>query len=166
MPINPFKPPRTNPLNTPGSPLRAVLVGLAIDLGGTALLGVVLQAIYVMQVGTPDMTESQLHDALQSIPPDSGVMIAAHLLGALLSVAAGFACARIVRRDEYRVGAVMAGASLLLGMMLYPDDQPVDMTLLLILCDIACNMLGVKYGAEYNRRREVPATPPADTPLP
>lgn len=166
MSNNPFKPPATDPKNTPGSPIRAVLVGLAIDLGGTALLGLVLQVVYAMQVGTPDMTESQLHDALENVPPDSGVMIAGHLLGALLSVAAGYVCARIVRRDEYRVGAIMAGAALLLGMMLYPDDQPVDMTLLLILCDVACNMLGVKYGAEHNRRLEAPATPPADTPTP
>ena len=40
------------------------------------------------------------------------------------------------------------------------------MTLLLILSDVACNMLGVKYGAEHNRRLEAPAGPPADTPAP
>ena len=166
MSNKPSKPPETDPTTAPGSPLRAVLTGLAIDIGGTAVLGLVLQTIYAMQIGAPDMTEAQLHDALENIPPGSGVMIAGHLLGSLLSVAGGYVCARIVRRNEYRVGGIMAAVGVMLSLMLYPGDDAVDTTLLLILCDIACNMLGVKYGAEHNRRLEAPATPPADTPTP
>ncbi len=164
MSNKPSKPPRTDPNTAPGSPLKAVLTGLAIDIAGTAILGLVLQSIYAMQIGGPDMTEAQSHDALAIIPPQSGVMIAFHLLGSLLSVAAGYVCARIVRRDEYRVGGIMAAAGVMLSLMLSPGDDAVDMTLLLIASDIACNMLGVKYGAEHNRRLEAPATPPADTP--
>jgi hypothetical protein len=166
MSNKPSKPPKINPLTAPGSPLRAVLVGLAVDIGGTALLRIVLLIIAVAQVRTPDMTESQLHDALASIPPQSALQIVGTLLGSLLSVAGGYVCARIVRRDEYRVGAVMAGVGVLYELMTDSGGTPADLLVLLVLCDIACNMLGVKYGAEHNRRLEAPATPPADTPTP
>ena len=98
MSNSPHKPPATDPTTAPGSPLRAVLAGLAVDLGGTALLGIVLRVIYAAQISTPDMTETQLHDALENIPPQSGVMIAGIVLGALLSVAGGYVCARKIGR--------------------------------------------------------------------
>ena len=166
MSNSPHKPPATDPTAAPGSPLKAVLFGLAVYVGGSALLGNVLRIIYAAQISTPDMTETQLHDALANIPPQSGVMIAGIVLGALMSVASGYVCARIVRRDEYRVGAIMTAALLLLDVMTDPGSEPLDLSVLLILCDVACSMLGVKYGAEHNRHLEAPAAPPADTPTP
>ena len=162
MSNKPSKPPETDPPTAPGSPLRAVLTGLAIDIGGTAVLGLVLQTIYAMQIGAPDMTEAQLHDALENIPPGSGVMIAGHLLGSLLSVAGGYVCARIVLRDEYRVGGAMAAVSALLGLGFSGSDDPGSLTALLVLTTVACNMLGVKYGSEQNRRRAALSAPPSD----
>ena len=154
---------QTDP-DAPGTPLRAVLTGLAIDLCGTQLLGIALGTIYAIQIGAANMTPDQLDDALENIPPQSGLVIAGHLLGALLSVVGGYACARIVQRNEYRVGAIMAGIGLMINLAAMPDDAAVDMVLLTLLTDFACNMLGVKYGAEYNRRREVPVAPSADPP--
>jgi len=169
MPYDSSQKPETDP-NAPGTPLRAVLTGLAIDICGTQLLAIALEMIYAIQIGAAGMTPDQLNEALENIPPQSGVMIAGHMLGALLSVVAGYACARIVQRDEYRVGAIMAGVGVMFNVATMPDDAALDMMLLLVLCDFACNMLGVKYGAEYNRRREAPiapsADPPADNPAP
>jgi hypothetical protein len=82
-------------------------------------------------------------------------------------VAAGYACARIALRNEYRVGGIMAMVSLLVGLLTDGGGaQTLDLALLYVLCDIACVMLGVKYGAEYNRRREAPTSPPADPSTP
>ena len=163
MPNDSSQQPQTD-ADAPGTPLRAVLTGLAIDVCGTALLGIVLEMIYAVQIGGAGMTPDQLSDALENIPPQSGVVIAGHLLGALLSVIAGYACARIVQSNEYRVGAIMAGIGLMINLATMPDDAPVDMVLLMLLTDFACNMLGVKYGAQYNRRRQAPAVPSADPP--
>ncbi len=163
MPNDSPQKPQTDP-NAPGTPLRAVLTGLAIDICGTQLMVIVLEMIYAVQIGAASMTPDQLNDALENISPQSGVAIAGHLLGAFLSVVAGYACARIVQRNEYRVGAVMAGIGLMINLAGMPDDAAVDMVLLMLLTDFACNMLGVKYGAQYNRRREAPAVPSADPP--
>ena len=67
-------------------------------------------------------------------------------------------------RDEYRVGGVMAAVSALLGVALSSSDDPSSLTALLILCTVACNLLGVKYGSEQNRRLEALSAPPSDSP--
>ena len=99
-------------------------------------------------------------------------MRATHGLGAapppasmLMSVAGGFACARVALRDEWRTGAILAAVAVLFNLLI--DDTGVnDLALLYTLCDVAGLLLGVKYGAERNRRLEQPAPSPADAPTP
>ena len=172
MPIPPSVPPdprseKPDPAAAARLALRAVLTGVSIDICASNLLGLGIRMLFAMQIGTSDMTPDQLNDALQNTPPPFSLVLLGGVLGALVSVAAGYACARIARRDEYRVGGVMAMASVLLSLVL--DDggaASLDLALLYVLCDIACTMLGVKYGAEFNRRREAPASNPADAPTP
>ena len=167
---NPFKPPESdstkNPRmpDVPGSPLKAILSGLAVDLGGTAVLGIVLENLYVLTLKGQGMGAAEIEDAMRHIPAGSTIGVLGIVLGAVMSVAGGYVCARIVLRDEYRVGGVMASVSALLGLLLSSSDDPSGVTALLILCTAACNMLGVKYGSEQNRRLEALSAPPSDSP--
>ena len=169
---NPFKPPETDSTKSPrvpdvpGSPLKAVLSGLAVDIGGSVALGIVLDQVYALTLGGQGLTDSQVEDAMQHIPPASAFGVLGILLGALMSVAGGYVCARIVLRDEYRVGATMAAVSAFLGLAFSSSDDPAGLTLLLVACTVACNMLGVKYGSEQNRRLEALSAPPSDTSTP
>ena len=170
MSNNPLKPPDTdstkNPRvpDVPGSPLKAVLSGLAVDLGGSAVLGIVLDQVYGLTLGGQGLTNGEIEDAMQHIPSASAFGVLGIVLGALMSVAGGYVCARVVLRDEYRVGGAMAAVSALLALALSSSDEPAGLTALLILCTAACNMLGVKYGSEHNRRLEALSAPPSDTP--
>lgn len=167
---NPFKPPESdstkNPRvpDVPGSPLKAILSGLAVDLGGTAVLGIVLENLYVLTLKGQGMGAAEIEEAMRHIPAASTIGVLSIVLGAVMSVAGGYVCARIVLRDEYRVGGVMASVSALLGLLLSSGDDPSGVTALLILCTAACNMLGVKYGSEQNRRLEALSAPPSDSP--
>lgn len=160
MPNNPFKPPDADlrKKTPPGSPVKAVLIGLAVDIGGSTLAGIVLSIVYAATLGNAGLAG----DEPSQIPSDSGFAIAGTLLGAACSVLGGFVCARIARRDEWRIGGVMAALSALIGLLLGPGDTPDDLTSLLTLSTLACVMLGVKYGRERNRRDDAP--PPAETP--
>ena len=167
---NPFKPPESDSTknqrvpDVPGSPLKAILSGLAVDLGGTAVLGIVLENLYVLTLKGQGMGAAEIEDAMRHIPAASTIGVLSIVLGAVMSVAGGYVCARIVLRDEYRVGGVMASVSALLGLLLSSSDDPSSVTALLILCTAACNMLGVKYGSEQNRRLEALSAPPSDSP--
>lgn len=172
MSTNPFKPPETDsaknprPSEPPGSPLKAVLMGLAVDIGGTAVFGVVISVMYAFQLHGQGVPDADMHEAMENMPHDSALYIGGILLGALMSVCGGYVCARIARRDEYRPGLVMAAISAVLGLMLGAHPGLDAMTLLLTLTGIACNLLGVKYGAEYNRRAQAPADPAEDASTP
>ncbi len=172
MPNDPFKPPETdsarNPLPpaAPGSPLRAVLTGLAVDFGGTALAGLLIHVLYATQLQGQGLSGSEMNDAIRHMPHDSALYVLGVLLGALMSVAGGYVCARIVRRNEFRSGLVMAASSALVGLLLGAGQEEADMLLLLTLTGIACNLLGVKYGAEHNRRSEASAAAAKDSSTP
>ena len=156
MPDNPFKPPdarvRDQP-PAPGSPVRAVLTGLFVDLGGSTLVGLVLAGLYAASLAASGLSEAQIDEAMKNVAPTSAFAISGTVLGALCSVAGGYVCARIARRDEYRSGSVMAGLSAFFSLLLGGAGSPVDMTVLLTLCTVACVLLGVKYGRESNLRR-------------
>jgi hypothetical protein len=159
MSDNPFKPPGTDldsrpPGPTrPGSPARAVAIGLAVDLGGSVLLNLLLTILYAASLQASGLSHEDIKDALSHIPPDSWIAVTGLLLGACLDVLSGFVCARIVQRDEYRVGAVLATISALCTLLLGGgSDTGDDLIVLLTLCTAACTMLGVKYGFELNRR--------------
>ena len=150
----------------PGTVLRAVLTGVGIDICGSQLIDELLRAFYLRQVGTPGMTEDQLAEAVRNSPPGLGLLLVDGGLGALVSVIAGYACARIVQRDERRIGALMAIVSVLVSLLLFDGGGPDDLVALSIACDVACVMLGVKYGVERNRRVEAMAREQADAPTP
>ena len=172
MPTNPFKPPETDSTKGPrppaaaGSPLRAVLTGLAVDIGGSTVLGLVISLIYAIQLHGQGVAEGQMREAMDNMPHDSALYIAGTLLGALMSVLGGYVCARVARRDEYRAGAVMAAVSAVFGLMMTAHPAFDEMMLLLMVTGAACNLLGVKYGAEHNRRAQGPADPAKDSSTP
>lgn len=163
---SPLPPDRPNRLSeVPGTPLRAVLIGVAIDVCGSRVAEIVTVTCYAMQVVAPDMTDAQAADLLQKMPPSFGLLLVLNVLGMLMSVAGGYACARVALRDEFRVGAILAAVAVVFNLLI--DDTGVsDLTLLYILCDVAGLLLGVKYGAGRNRRLESPAPSPADASTP
>ena len=166
MSTNPFEPPETdstkNPLPpaAPGSPLRAVLVGLAVDIGGSLVVGVTITVIYVAQLHGKGLSETELREAVTHMPHDTALYMAGVLLGLLMSLLGGYACARIVRRGEYRAGVVMTAISALFGLVVGANPGIDQMLLLMTVTSVACNLLGVKFGAEHNRRAEAAAAGP------
>lgn len=170
MPKDPSKPgfdPSGRPRAPGNATLRAVLTGISVDICGSTLLNIVLTSVYVAEVGTPGMTSAQIEDVVRGMPPQSPLSVLGILLGSLISVAAGYVCARIARRNEGFAGALMAGGvALICALMSDPDRGQADLALLFLASGIACNLLGVKYGAAKNRRLETPADPPVDTSAP
>lgn len=163
---SPLPPDRPNRLDeVPGTPLRAVLAGTAIDICGSRVVQIVVFTVYVMQVVPSGSSDVQAAELLQKQPPSFSLLFVLIALGSLMSVAGGYACSRIALRNEYRVGAILAVVAVLFG--LFIDDAGVsDLTLLYVLCDVAGLLLGVKYGAERNRRLESPVPSPVDAPAP
>ena len=163
MPTHPFKPPDSDPSKNPppagaGSLSMAVLAGLAVDIGGSMMVNIVMTTMYAVQLTAQGVPDADMEDAMRRMPHDSALYMTAMLLCIALSVLGGFVCARVARRDEYRPGLVMAAASAAFSLMIVVTEHGLgDMDVLLIVTAIACNLLGVKFGADRNRRAEAAA---------
>jgi hypothetical protein len=155
----PFEPPPSNVEDRPprrargGSPLRAIAIGLVIDLGGSIVLYLLLTIVYAASLQHAGMSPEELKATMDHIPSDSWAAVLGLLLGAGLDVLSGFACARVAGRDEWRVGGTLAAISAACTLVLGDTgDSATDLTLLLTACTAACTLLGVKYGRAMNRR--------------
>jgi len=146
---NPYTPPQS-PLRDqprpPASAVKAVLVGLAIDVGGSLLTGAILGMVYGVSLASQGMNEQEMAAALANIPSTSWVNIVGSLVGGVLSFLGGFACTRIARRPDYRLGLVLAAISAVSGLALSWQAHPPMQNALLTLSTAACVLLGTKFG--------------------
>ena len=169
MPNNPSKPPKTDANDKAaagGSPVRAVLSGLAVDIGGSILAEIVLEVFHQSQLVASGLAPEQVDAAMRNVRMDSPFELLGIVLGSACSVLGGYVCARIVRRDEFRVGGVMAAISSMLGLLGASSSTPDDLVVLLTVSTAACVLLGVKFGREANQRSAPPTPPSAGAPRP
>lgn len=152
---NPYSPPDARLEDPPprrGPPWRAVLTGLAVDIGGSLVLGFMLSFVYGMQLAASGMSESELTSALGNIPGDSWVFSAGMLLGGLMSCLGGYVCARIAGAGEYRLGAVLGVLSAASGVLLGAGTHPFETQAWLVFLTYVSVMAGAHIGARRNRR--------------
>ena len=82
-------PPPTRDRRPPASPLRAVLVGLAVDIGGSALTGVLLSLGHALSLAASGLSEAQVREAMAHDPPATGVAVQGKLIGAASYISRG-----------------------------------------------------------------------------
>ena len=149
---DPFKPPASNVevgQHRRGSAVKALALGLAVDLGGTFVAGFAaafVMAIFFGVTGGIDDAEA----ALGSLSYDSGPGLVLVGIGCFFSVLGGYVCSRSARHSEYRLGGIMTAVSVALGILL--DPQPAVTTAVLSVVTVASVMTGIHIGARANRR--------------
>jgi hypothetical protein len=149
MQSNPYTPPKAELrelARRPGSPLKAVLLGLTIDVGGSMILGVVLGIAYAASLASSGVGAPQINEALGDISPTSWVSIVGTALGGVLSVLAGFTCARVARREDYKLGFILGAISALSGLLLSGSTYSVPMNVLLCALTFGAVLLGTRLG--------------------
>lgn len=104
-----------------GSRIKAILAGLAVDIGGSMLAGI--------------------------------AFIAA--VGFLFSALGGYACARIARHSEYRLGAILAVLSIALGVLLGTGEESLLHNAALAAAAFASTMAGVRFGVSRNGKDRI-----------
>jgi peptidoglycan/LPS O-acetylase OafA/YrhL len=102
---NPYKPPAAtvrDPPRPPRSPTFAILVGIGIDLGGALASSAVVATLYTL------MLVAQGRSVMEFDPRQTWFGVVGVLTGGACSFLGGYVCARLVRRNERRVTAMMA----------------------------------------------------------
>ena len=152
-PHNPYAAPDAklaDPAAGPGSAFKAVSLGLVADLGGSVGAALALALAYGVVLGISGASQEEIEAA--TVSTDSWFFYLTTLVGFGFSVLGGYVCARIAKRSEYKLAAVLAGISVLLGLVFTFAQYSVLMNVVLAVAGAAAVMLGARLGCARNRQ--------------
>lgn len=152
---NPYAPPDAklaDPAAAPGSPIKAVAIGLAVDLGGSIVASILLVLAYGIVLGALGVSAEEIESVTSNMPTDSPLFYLATLVGLGFSALGGYVCARIAKRAELKLGAILAAISAGIGLAIGGDPGRLGMLISLTLLGIAAVIAGARIGRAKNRR--------------
>jgi hypothetical protein len=138
----------------PGSLLKAIAVGLLVDLGGTMLASIALSTAWALANAGKAVTADELSRMM--ITPGTGPFTAMMGIGLLMTIIGGYVCASIARRRDYVAPAVQGLILLGFGAL---GTNPFTWGLTLFM-NIA-TVFAVMGGAWLRIRQVRPPAPPA-----
>jgi len=142
---NPYSPPGSK-LADPRLPERrrplllAALAGLAVDIGGTFLVGSAITIVLALTIGAAGGSPSALQELLTS----PGWTAFNFVSGMTCTALGGYVAARIANQRELLCGLVVGGLSLAAGefMLAFVDDYPIWLRIASILVVIPAGIAG------------------------
>jgi hypothetical protein len=158
-------PPPRNPYQAPGaaladverpagSPIKAVIYGVLVDVGGSIVAGLAIALAYSIVLAASGAPIEEIQRAVTEPAETSWYSIVGFLVGCSASILGGYVCARVAAASEMKpvgiVAAVSGVASLLMGMGAYSFEW----NALMALVGMAAVFAGGWAGARRNRRRE------------
>src|SRR3954453_17348364 len=152
--MNPYAPPEASvhdePLR-PGSAFKAIAVGLVVDIGGSLIGTVLLALVYAAALGAAGVKHEDIAATLQASNGDSLFFYAGILVGLGFSVLGGYVCARIARRAELKLGAILAALSAISGLGSAGDEPQLGLVLRLSLLGVGGLLVRRRPGLAKNR---------------
>ena len=147
MPDNPFAPPTSEVRDLsprPGSPIKGVILGLLVDIGGTVISSMVIGGVFAVFMAQSGMPPEEIFAALSDTRFSSPLFVVSTIAGGGLSVLGGYVCQRIARRSNYRLALVLAGLSTAIGLAMSWSSYSALVHALLTLLNVASVLLGTR----------------------
>ena len=124
--------------------IKAVALGFLTDTVGTIAISVAL----VSAMAAAGISESDIMDRMNSL---SGLLLGL-IFGLGCTVLGGYVAGRIAKRVEVMHGAIVAGVSLILAVILRESGQPLWFELLGYAAIIPSGMAGGYLAAQHHER--------------
>lgn len=136
-----------------GSPVKGMIFGLLVDIGGSLLAGIVLTFVWAIWLGATGHDAKAIEAALTERPdPTSAFSLIANALGMGFSWLGGYVCARVARETELRCAGVVAGVGVAIS-PLFGLDLTSPFYLAMVVLGAALVMLGGWMGQQRNARQ-------------
>ncbi len=135
-----------------GSAVKAVLVGAAVDIGGSLLFGVIFTIAYGLYLGSTGASAEHIAAAVGDTPLDSWFFLVGTAVGCAFSILGAYLCARIARHAEYLLGGIMAIISVLFGYFISAEHYAPAVSAALASATVAAILCGTWLGASKNKR--------------
>ena len=138
-----------------GSRIKAVLAGLAVDIGGSIAAGIAFIAVFAAVVGGAGADGDRITASLETLTNDPWFDAGGTAVGFLFSALGGYTCARIARHSEYRLGAVLAVLSIALGFLIGAGEGSLLYNAALAAAAFASTLAGVRFGVSRNGKDRI-----------
>jgi uncharacterized membrane protein len=153
---SPYRPPQAPVADQErprGSPVKGMIYGLLVDLGGTTVSSLALVFIWTIWLAMSGLEAEAIEQSLQNLEPLSPISVIGSVMGCGLSFLGGYVCARVARETELRCAAVVAVVSATVSLAM-GSSLPLELNLLFCLLTAGLVMLGGWLGERRNRRRQ------------
>jgi MFS family permease len=140
----------------PWAPWKAVLLGLAIDIGGSSLVGTVISVVGAVYLASTGVKPEDLTAALIAWIRDPWVLTVGFIPGAACSFFAGMLCTRFARRSDYKLGIVLGGLSSTVGFLLSLGTYTLLVNLVLTALSFASVLVGTRFGFPRMEKQTAP----------
>jgi len=137
------------PDRTPGSPVKAVLLGFLVDFGGSFVSGVVLSVGYAAILASSGIPREQILSSLTNPDGMTPYKATSYAVGLTFSVLGGYCCARIAKRRELLLAGSSATLTAVVALAASSGKRP----LLEQAVMIALSYGSVFAGAHLGRRK-------------
>jgi hypothetical protein len=134
-----------------GSPVKGMIFGLLVDIGGSLVASFVLFFIWAIWLSSSGLDADAVAQSMAEPDPLSGFSLASYTLGGGFSWLGGYVCARVARETELRCAAVIATISSLVSLAM-GIGLPPGLYLFLTVLTFASVMLGGWMGEQRNAR--------------
>jgi len=135
-----------------GSPVKGMIFGLLVDIGGSTIAAFLLFFTWAIWLGASGLDAEAITQAIAENDPMSGISLISYTVGAAFSWLGGYVCARVARETELKCAAVVATISGAVALAM-GTELPLPLNLLLTALTVATVILGGWMGAQRNARQ-------------
>lgn len=151
---NPFTPPSARVADMAaekrGSPVKAVVFGFLVDIGGSSVFALLLGVAYAVSLASSGATPDQVSATIQNMPVDSWPSIVGEIVGTLFSALGGYVCARVAKRSEFRLGGILSALSISFGVWIGGNHYSIPWHAAIAVVTVLAVMFGVRMGVARN----------------
>ncbi|MGD8593662.1 MAG: hypothetical protein PVF82_12550 [Gammaproteobacteria bacterium] len=99
----------------PGSLFKSVGIGIVIEIVGTISVSIILGILYGLFLSSQGQSPEEVLTAMEQMDPLSAIGLTESFFGLLVSILAGYVCARIANSKSYRSVGILSALSAILG---------------------------------------------------